>query len=183
MEPTQNAAVALKPRQTMLPLLVALFLISYGLLTTLVVLQDRTIDSQRGLIHLLFKDNLRLVASKIGSHRDTVAHSNPGMAPDSVQSQTPSAQIPSSQVPSTPVPSTPVPSTQVSSKQVPARQSPSIQVPSVPTPSTQVPVIEAKPEAGAKAGQKSRKAQKALPSRPPVEVTDPSDMRRVSISI
>jgi hypothetical protein len=178
MEPTQNAAVALKPRQTMLPLLVALFLISYGLLTTLVVLQDRTIDSQRGLIHLLFKDNLRLVASKIGSHRDTVAHSNPGMAPDSVQSQTPSAQIPSSQVPSTPVPST-----QVSSKQVPARQSPSIQVPSVPTPSTQVPVIEAKPEAGAKAGQKSRKAQKALPSRPPVEVTDPSDMRRVSISI
>jgi hypothetical protein len=162
----------------MLPLLVALFLISYGLLTTLVVLQDRTIDSQRGLIHLLFKDNLRLVASKIGSHRDTVAHSNPGMAPDSVQSQTPSAQIPSSQVPSTPVPST-----QVSSKQVPARQSPSIQVPSVPTPSTQVPVIEAKPEAGAKAGQKSRKAQKALPSRPPVEVTDPSDMRRVSISI
>jgi len=144
----------------MLPLLVVLFLISYVLLTTLVVLQDRTIDSQRGLIHLLFKDNLHLVATKIGLRRNP---SNQNTAQTSVPMQSSSAQTPSAQVPS---------------KQVPAVQTPSAQVPS-----TQVPVIQAKPEASAKAGQKSRKAQKSLPSRPPAEMTDPSDMRRVSFSI
>lgn len=157
MEPTQNLAVAQKPRHTMLPLLVVLFLISYVLLTTLVVLQDRTIDSQRGLIHLLFKDNLHLVATKIGLRRNPPAP-NQNAAQTSVPMQSSSAQTPSAQVPS---------------KQVPAVQ----------TPSAQVPVIQAKPEASAKAGQKSRKAQKSLPSRPPAEMTDPSDMRRVSFSI
>ncbi len=58
METIQIPAVAHKPRQTMLPLLVVLFLISYVLLTTLVVLQNRTIDRRRTLIHVLFKDNL-----------------------------------------------------------------------------------------------------------------------------
>jgi hypothetical protein len=142
----------------MLPLLVILFLISYVLLTMLVVLQDRTIDSQRGLIHLLFKDNLHLVATKIGLHKNPMARANQNTAQNSVPVQTPSAQVPSTQVPA-------------------------VQVPATQTPSAQVPVIQAKPEASARAGQKSRKSQKALPSRPPVEVTDPSDMRRVSISI
>jgi hypothetical protein len=147
---------------------VVLFLISYVLLTTLVVLQDRTIDSQRGLIHLLFKDNLQLVATKIGLHKNPMPRANQNSAQYSVPIKTPSAQVQS---------------TQVQSTQVPAVQPPSVQVPATQTPSTQVPVIQAKPEASAKAGQKSRKSQKALPSRPPVEVTDPSDMRRVSISI
>src|SRR5258705_9819395 len=104
MESTQNAAVATKPRHTMVPLLVVLFLISYVLLTTLVVLQDRTIDSQRGLIHLLFKDNLRLVATKIGLHKNQVAPANQSTGQNSVPSQTPSAQVPSAQVPSKQVP-------------------------------------------------------------------------------
>lgn len=158
METTMNPAVETRPRQTMLPLLVVLFLISYVLLTTLVVLQDQTIDSQRGLIHLLFQDNLRLGATKVGLRKNPVAPSNPSAAHRSAPSQTPSAQVPSTQVPS---------------KQAAATQ----------TPSTQVPVVEAKPEASAKVGQKSRKAKKALPLRPPVEVTDPSDTRRVSFSI
>jgi hypothetical protein len=51
-----------KPKQTMLPVLVILFLLSYGLMATLVVEQGRTIDSQRGLIHQLFDDSLRLTA-------------------------------------------------------------------------------------------------------------------------
>lgn len=147
----------------MLPLLAVLFLISYVLLTTLVVLQDRTIDSQRSLIHLLFKDNLHLVATKIGLRRNPSARPNQNTAQASVPMQTSSTQTPSDQVPS---------------KQVPA-----VQVPSTQVPSSQVPVIQAKPESSAKAGQKSRKAQKSLPSRPPVEMTDPSDMRRVSFSI
>jgi hypothetical protein len=40
----------LKPKHTMLPLLTVLFLISYGLMTMLVVEQGRTIDAQRTLI-------------------------------------------------------------------------------------------------------------------------------------
>ena len=165
MEPTQNLAVA-KPRHTMLPLLVVLFLISYVLLTMLVVLQDRTIDSQRSLIHSLFSDNLHLVATRVGLHRNQAAHSNQNPAQGKVPKQASSSQTPSTQIPSTQ-----------------ANQAPSNQVSAAQTPSTQVPVIQAKPDTSAKSGQKSRKAQKAAPMRPPVEVTDPSDMRRVSISI
>jgi hypothetical protein len=165
MEPKQNLAVA-KPRHTMLPLLVVLFLISYVLLTMLVVLQDRTIDSQRSLIHSLFSDNLHLVATRVGLHRNQAAHSNQNPAQGKVPKQASSSQTPSTQIPSTQ-----------------ANQAPSNQVSAAQTPSTQVPVIQAKPDTSAKSGQKSRKAQKAAPMRPPVEVTDPSDMRRVSISI
>jgi hypothetical protein len=151
MELKYSPAVAQKPRQTMLPLLVVLFLISYVLLTTLVVLQNRTMDSQSNLIHLLFKDNFAL-ATKAGLHRVQAARLNQKAA------ATPSAQAPSTQTPST---------------QAQPNQALS----------TQVPVIQAKPDVSAKAGQKSRKVQKALPSRPPAEVTDPSDMRRVAFSI
>ncbi len=150
----------------MLPLLVVLFLISYVLLTMLVVLQDRTIDSQRSLIHSLFSDNLHLVATRVGLHRNQAAHSNQNPAQGKVPKQASSSQTPSTQIPSTQ-----------------ANQAPSNQVSAAQTPSTQVPVIQAKPDTSAKSGQKSRKAQKAAPMRPPVEVTDPSDMRRVSISI
>jgi hypothetical protein len=165
MEPKQNLAVA-KPRHTMLPLLVVLFLISYVLLTMLVVLQDRTIDSQRSLIHSLFSDNLHRVAIRVGLHRNQAAHSNQNPAQGKVPKQASSSQTPPTQIPSTQ-----------------ANQAPSNQVSAAQTPSTQVPVIQAKPDTSAKSGQKSRKAQKAAPMRPPVEVTDPSDMRRVSISI
>jgi len=150
----------------MLPMLVVLFLISYVLLTMLVVLQDRTIDSQRSLIYSLFSDNLHLVATRVGLHRNQGAYSNQNPAQGKVPKQASSSQTPSSQIPSTQ-----------------ANQAPSNQVSAAQTPSTQVPVIQAKPETSAKSGQKSRKAQKAAPMRPPVEVTDPSDMRRVSISI
>jgi pyruvate/2-oxoglutarate dehydrogenase complex dihydrolipoamide acyltransferase (E2) component len=47
-------------KHTLLPVLVVLFLISYGLLTMLVVEQGRTIDSQRGLIGVLFDDSIQL---------------------------------------------------------------------------------------------------------------------------
>ena len=54
-----SAVAARKPRRSKLPLLAILFMISYGLLTTLVVRQGRTINSQRNLIHLLFKDRIQ----------------------------------------------------------------------------------------------------------------------------
>jgi len=151
-----SAVAARKPRRSTLPLLVILFLISYGLLTTLVVRQGRTINSQRSLIHLLFKDHIHLSAMKDRMHR------NQGST--QAQAQTPLSQVPSSQVPSTQIPLPQIPSSQV-----------------VETPSTQARSNQIDPKANAKAGRKFRKAA-PRPIRPP-EITDPSDMRRVSFSI
>jgi hypothetical protein len=53
-----------KPKRTLLPVLTILFLISYGLMAMLVVEQGRTIDSQRGLIRLLFTDSVQLSSIK-----------------------------------------------------------------------------------------------------------------------
>ena len=50
---TGNNATS-KPGRSLLPVLTILFLVSYGLLTMLVVEQGRTIDSQRSLIQMLF---------------------------------------------------------------------------------------------------------------------------------
>ena len=48
----------------MLPVLVVLFLISYGLMSMLVVEQGRTIDQQRTLIGQLFGDSVELSSMK-----------------------------------------------------------------------------------------------------------------------
>jgi hypothetical protein len=57
---TLGDEVVTKPVRSLLPVLTVLFLISYGLLTMLVVEQSRTIDSQRGLIQDLFQDSVQL---------------------------------------------------------------------------------------------------------------------------
>jgi hypothetical protein len=51
-------------KHSMLPLLVVLFLISYGLLALLVVEQDRTIANQRSLINQVMGDSMELTALK-----------------------------------------------------------------------------------------------------------------------
>jgi hypothetical protein len=56
----EEVAVMPKSKFSMLPLLVVLFLISYGLLVLLVVEQDRTIGAQRSLIRDLFSDTTEL---------------------------------------------------------------------------------------------------------------------------
>lgn len=61
---TNDVTVFPKPKNAMLPILVVLFLISYGLMSLLVVEQGRTIDSQRHLIRDLFKDSVQLSALK-----------------------------------------------------------------------------------------------------------------------
>jgi hypothetical protein len=61
---TVHANVIPKPKQSMLPILVVLFLISYGLMAMLVVEQGRTIDSQRFLIKELFRDSTELTGMK-----------------------------------------------------------------------------------------------------------------------
>jgi hypothetical protein len=60
----ENTTTVEKPKNTMLPLLVVLFLVSYGLMTMLIVEQARTIDAQRSLIRQLFGDSAQLMAMK-----------------------------------------------------------------------------------------------------------------------
>jgi hypothetical protein len=166
----------------MLPLLIILFLISYGLLTLLVVQQDRKIDSQRSLIHLLFKDNVHLSALRGGQNRlgyaaDTAASHARSLGGQSLAAQSSAAQSShaiSSQAPlanQVPLIQVPAGSNQVTSNQIMSNQ----------VTSTQIPESQARTQANAK-GAKARKAQKQLPV-PPVEITDPSDTRRVSFSI
>jgi hypothetical protein len=76
--------------------LTILFMISYGLMTMLIVEQGRTIESQRALIRELFRDSTELSAVKLKAQQD--AHAALAQNPSS-QSQTPSTQVPSSQAP------------------------------------------------------------------------------------
>ena len=83
-----------KPRNTLLPLLVVLFLVSYGLLALLVVEQGRTIDSQRFLIRELFKDSSQLTAMKLKNHAVPKQHA---AAPTQPQAQSGTKETPSAQ--------------------------------------------------------------------------------------
>jgi hypothetical protein len=90
-----------------LPVLTVLFLISYGLMTMLIIEQGQTIESQRALIRELFRDSTELSATKMRA----VEEHNQALA-----------QHPSSQNPSTQAPSTQVPSIQIPMKQAPSSQ-------------------------------------------------------------
>jgi hypothetical protein len=54
----------------MLPLLIILFIVSYGILTMLVFEQGQTIESQRGLIREMLKDSTQLASLKDKLSRD-----------------------------------------------------------------------------------------------------------------
>jgi len=86
-------AVARK-RHGWLPLLTVLFLISYGLMTMLIVEQGQTIESQRTLIRELFRDSKELSAVKLEAHRQG------SPAPHKIAPQNPSTQAPAKKAPS-----------------------------------------------------------------------------------
>jgi len=69
-----ESAESVAPRTTrpaaILPLLVILFIVSYGILTMLVFEQGQTIESQRGLIHEMLKDSTQLATLKGKLARD-----------------------------------------------------------------------------------------------------------------
>jgi hypothetical protein len=68
---TENAAPKTTKRPAaILPLLVILFVVSYGILTMLVFEQGQTIESQRGLIHEMLKDSTQLATLKGKLARD-----------------------------------------------------------------------------------------------------------------
>jgi hypothetical protein len=54
-----------KRKNSLFPLLVVLFCVSYGILTMLVIEQGRTIDSQKSLIRQLFEDSTALNAMRM----------------------------------------------------------------------------------------------------------------------
>jgi len=138
-----------------LPLLTILFCFSYGLMTMLIVEQGSTIESQRALIHELFRDSSELSASKMKAQQEKNAARRSAAPSAKAQNQTPSTQTPSTQDPSTQDPST-----QDHSYQAPSSQA-------APQHGTQNPAQKAKP-------------QFQMPSRP---AADQSDDRRALIII
>ena len=80
-----------------LPLLTILFCLSYGLMTMLIVEQGSTIESQRALIHELFRDSTELSASKMKAQQDKNAARRAAAPSAKAQNQTPSTQDPSTQ--------------------------------------------------------------------------------------
>lgn len=106
-----NAIPAPKRKITLLPLLTVLFVLSYGLMTLLIVEQGRTIQSQSNMIKILLPESRELW----GLRGKAIAEKNSMQAPSTQEQpciRTPSAQVPLSQAPSTQVAPMQVPSTQ-----------------------------------------------------------------------
>jgi cytoskeletal protein RodZ len=133
-----------------LPLLSVLFLISYGLMTMLIVEQGRTIESQRALIRELFRDSTELSAVKMKAQQERADSL-------SAKTQAPEIQYPSSQTPSSRTPSTQAPSTQHPSTQAPTSQAPSSQ---------------AGPQHGAQNQSATQKPAFRMPSKPEADLVD-----------
>lgn len=121
-----------------LPLLTVLFLISYGLMTMLIVEQGATIESQRALIRELFRDSTELTAYKMQVNKDAATKNHSAPAAKAPSTQNPSTQAPSNQHPvtnpSTQAPSRQAPSSQAVPQQRAQKQSqkPQFQMPSKP---------------------------------------------------
>ena len=167
----------------MLPVLVVLFLISYGLMTMLIIEQGRTIESQRALIHELYHDSAELAAVRSRTlQENAVVDSQQALTAQAPSSAAPSRQIPSTQIPSTQIPSNQIPSTliqtpstqaQVPSAHAPSTQIPSAQVQSSKTPSTQAPSTQVAPSGRVKnRGAKMPEPQFQAPSRPSADWAD-----------
>jgi len=126
LESVEIKAVPIAPttptkKRGWLPLLTILFLISYGLMTMLIVEQGRTIESQRALIRDLFRDSTELSAVKMKAMEQQSQAQIPS-------SQTLANQTPSTQAPSAVAPSIHAPVKQSPSSQAETRQHPQIQV-------------------------------------------------------
>jgi hypothetical protein len=140
-DPVQPPTVAKK--HGWLPLLTVLFLISYGLMTMLIVEQGQTIESQRVLIRELFRDSRELSAVR---QAQLASNASEGQ----VRSQVPSDKMPSIQTPSTQAPSTQAQSTRI--------------------PATQTPSSQAAPQHQSQ--KQNQKPQFQMPSRPASDVMD-----------
>lgn len=145
---------------------VFLLVLSFGLLTTLVILQDRTIDAQRDLIHLLFKDSQRLQKIEAAIHASVRRRAHPASAVSTAPAPVRSAK----------------PEISAGNIEAPKVVTPSAQV-QLNQKASQLPLSQEKRQSTAKPSHKQHKTGKANPFRPPAEITDPSDMRRTLFSI
>jgi hypothetical protein len=157
MNSTVSVTGARQRKSNWLPLLVFLFVVSCGLLTTLVIFQDRIIDAQADLIHLLFKEGrLKAISASAKQQAPPKQHATQS----AVNSQASSSQHSAG-------PNNEAPSAQARLNQKVA----------------QVPSSQKKPQAGARPDRNQHNSGKRSPFRPPAEMTDPSDMRRTLFSI
>jgi hypothetical protein len=161
---TQDTAVVTVPRalpepkpkrkHSLLPVLIVLFLISYGLMSLLAVEQDRTIASQRWLIRSLLNDSTELsslkgkIIQKQRAQAETQAKAGSGS-----QAQTPSTQIPQTQIPQT------------------------------QTPQTQGSMTHDTPGSNVQRNHTAGKLRKTVPPKPPLGVADLVDGRRIAKTI
>jgi hypothetical protein len=83
-----------------LPLLTVLFLISYALMTMLIVKQGQTIESQRALIRELLRDSKELSAAKANANQQKTAQAPLTARPQQTIPQNPSTQAPNTKTPS-----------------------------------------------------------------------------------
>jgi hypothetical protein len=162
-----------RKKHNMLPVLVVLFLISYGLMTMLIIEQGRTIESQRALIHELYHDSEELAAVKSRTLQDSAVVDTQ----HALTAQAPSRHNPSTQVPSTPSTQTPstqaqVPNTRTPSAQTSSTQTPTAQMQSSKTPSTQIPSIQVAPRGRVKNRGAKMPEQFQAPSRPSADLAD-----------
>jgi hypothetical protein len=95
--------VAPKQKRGWLPLLTVLFMLSYGLMTMLIVEQGQTIESQRVLIHELYRDSSELsaVKGKAVMDKNMAAQRQAQTQAPGAKNQAPTVQTPSTQTPST----------------------------------------------------------------------------------
>lgn len=88
-----NPPRAAKPKHSMLPVLVVLFLFAWGLMASLIMEQGRTIQSQRWLIQSLFQDSSKLSQMKGQANQKRQAEAQAqAEAKAHSQGQTPSTQ-------------------------------------------------------------------------------------------
>ena len=165
VETPVSPAETAKKKHGWLPVLVVLFLISYALMTMLIVEQGRTIESQRVLIHDLFRDSQELsaVRQKALEEKSQSAQAQSAVEdPSSQNAMTPLAQAPSNYASSNQAPSSRIPSSAA-----PSRVAPS-------TPSTQAkpaPSAQAKAQ-GRTQNEAAKQKQFKMPSRPASDLVD-----------
>jgi hypothetical protein len=136
---------ATRKKRSLLPLLTVLFVLSYGLMTLLIVEQGSVIQSQRNLIKVLSRDSSALWSERGKAIGDQQAAQSE--AKTRTQTQAPATQEHSAQTPST--------------------QNRSTQTPSVQTPSTHVPQHRSQSQIG-----KTAKPERQLPPEPASDLVD-----------
>ena len=100
----ENSTAAPKRKNTFLPLLTVLFLISYAIMSMLIVEQGNTIEAQRLLIKQLFSDSAELSALK--GHAAQKRHAQPA-PPKSFSRRDPPAMRPRQSQPRVDTPQAP----------------------------------------------------------------------------